>query len=104
MERERESRAEHTGRQLTRMLLLLRLLLGEEEVRLGGTIAFPKGGHGYLSLSRRSLAGSKRRETLVVGLSSIQDQLSRSALSHSINRSACRRIRGSRTARQDGKT
>lgn len=38
------------------LLLLLRLLLvWEEEMRLGGAIGLPKGGHGYLSLSRRSL-------------------------------------------------
>jgi hypothetical protein len=76
-----------TERQLTWMLLLLlRLLLGEEEVRLGGSIAFPKGGHGYLSLSRRSLAGS-RRETLVVcrlALACLKTRLSRSAVSHTI--------------------
>jgi hypothetical protein len=37
------------------MLLLVLLLLGEEEVRLGGAIRLPKGGHGYLSSSRRFL-------------------------------------------------
>ena len=50
---------------LLRVLLITLLLLREEEVRLGGAIGLPKGGHGYRKRVFRaapSLAAGSRRD------------------------------------------
>ena len=80
---------ERTARQLTWMLLLLLLSLllsfGEEEVRLGGAIRLPKGGHGYLSLRA---AGSRRDVGSVLALArqDVVNQQSYSCSAHTHTR------------------
>ena len=65
--RDRHGKLNSLTRVLLRMLLalLVLLLLREEEVRLGGAIGLPKGGHGYRKRVFRaapSLAAGSRRD------------------------------------------
>lgn len=64
--RDRHGKLNSLTRVLLRMLALLVLvLLREEEVRLGGAIGLPKGGHGYRQRVFRaapSLAAGSRRD------------------------------------------
>ena len=60
---------------LLRVLLIALLLLREEEVRLGGAIGLPKGGHGYCERLFRA-AGSRRDVGSVLALARRVNQLS----------------------------
>ena len=51
---------------LLRVLLVTLLLLREEEVRLGGAIGLPKGGHGYRKRVFRAAPSLAADGTLVV--------------------------------------